>query len=199
MLSLHFLFQLVMFQCDLPRVISHRQKLSLLESMFYLLYVSPRTLFNWISRDVWTWLWQASSGVTSSYDVLLDLLDRIGNFLKRLDIYTDIPPTQMMTDIIVKIMAELLSVLGLATKLIKQGRLCKCTGAYSPLVAQCVTAMFTKKLLGENDVEAVLQRLDRLTQEEAWMTAAQTLGVVHRLETNMRVAIEGVWCPFCCR
>jgi len=41
----------------------------------------------------------------------------------------------MMTDIIVKIMAELLLVLGLATKLIKQGRVCKCTGAYSPLVA----------------------------------------------------------------
>jgi len=73
---------------------------------------------------------QAASGVSSSYDALLDLFDRIGNFLKRLDMYTSIPPTQMMTDIIVKIMAELLTVLGLATKLIEQGRLCKCAGAY---------------------------------------------------------------------
>ena len=73
---------------------------------------------------------QAASGVSSSYDALLDLFDRIGNFLKRLDIYTSIPPTQTMTDIIVKIMAELLTVLGLATKLIEQGRLCKCAGAY---------------------------------------------------------------------
>ena len=103
--------------------------------MLYSLYVLPRTFFNWIPRDVWTWLWQAANGVSSSYDTLLDLFDRIGNFLKRLDIYTGIPPTRMMTDIIVKIMAELLLVLGLATKLIKQGRVCKCTGAYSPLVA----------------------------------------------------------------
>jgi len=117
----------------------------------------------------------------------------MGNFLKRLDIYTGIPPTQMMTDIIVKIMAELLSVLGLATMLIKQGRRCKCTGAYSPLVAQCVIAMFAKKLLGKNDVEAVLQRLDQLTQDETRMATAQILGVDHR------IAMEGAWCLFCCR
>jgi len=98
-----------------------------------------------------------------------------------------------MTDLIVKIMAELLSVLSLTTKLIKQGRLCKCTSAYSSVVAQCVIAMFAKKLLGKNDVEAVLQRLDQLTQEETRMATAQILGVVHRL------AMEGAWYLFCCR
>jgi len=50
---------------------------------------------------------------------------------------------------------------------------------------------FAKKLLGESEVEAVLQRLDRLTQEEARMTVAQTLGVVHGLVNNMRVVMEG--------
>jgi hypothetical protein len=48
-----------------------------------------------------------------------------------------------------------------------------------------------KKLLGENDVEVVLQRLDRLTQDEARTTAAETLGVVYGLVKNMRMAIEG--------
>jgi hypothetical protein len=50
----------------------------------------------------------------------------LGNFLKRLEVYTTIPPTPIMTDIIVKIMTELLSVLALATKQIKQGRFSKC-------------------------------------------------------------------------
>ena len=50
---------------------------------------------------------------------------------------------------------------------------------------------FGKKLLGENDVEAVLQRLDRLTQEEARTTAAQTLEVVYGLMKNMKVVMEG--------
>ena len=73
---------------------------------------------------------QAASGVTSSYDALLDLFDCLGNFLKRLEIYTTIPPTQIMIDIIVKIIVELLSVLALATKQIKQGRFSKCDATY---------------------------------------------------------------------
>jgi len=51
--------------------------------------------------------------------------------------------------------------------------------------------MFVKKLLGEREVEAVLQRLDRLTQDEAQRTIAQTLSVVHGLVNNMRVVMEG--------
>jgi len=92
---------------------------------------------------------------------LLDLFECLGSFLKRLEIYLTIPPSTMMTDIIVKITVELPSVLALATKQIKQGRFKK----------------FAKKLLGKNEVEAVPRKLDRLTQDEARMTVAQTLGV----------------------
>ena len=48
-----------------------------------------------------------------------------------------------------------------------------------------------KKILGENDVESVLQRLDRLTLDEARITAMQTLDVVHGLVQNMRVVMNG--------
>jgi hypothetical protein len=41
------------------------------------------------------------------------------------------------------------------------------------------------------EVEAVLQRLDRLTQDEARITSAQTLDVVHGLVQNMRVVMDG--------
>jgi hypothetical protein len=139
-------------------------------------------------------VYQAASGVTSSYDALLDLFECIGNFLKRLEIYTTIPPTSLMTDIIIKIMVELLSVLALATKQIKQGRFSTCAVIYTPHMAQCSTEKFTKKLLGESEIEVVLQRLDRLTQDEARMTVAQTLGVVHGLVGNIRVVLEGAEC-----
>ncbi|KAN0118460.1 hypothetical protein V8E52_005190 [Russula decolorans] len=79
-------------------------------------------------------LLSAASGVTSSYDALLDLFECLGNFLKRLEVYTTIPPTQMMMDLIIKIMVELLSVLALATKQIKQGRLSKCAVRYTLLM-----------------------------------------------------------------
>jgi hypothetical protein len=48
-----------------------------------------------------------------------------------------------------------------------------------------------KKGFGEKDVEAILQRLDRLTQDEARTNAAQTLEVVHGLVQNMRIIIDG--------
>lgn len=47
------------------------------------------------------------------------------NFLHRLKIYIEVPSTPALTGIIVKIMVELLSVLALATKQIKQGRFSK--------------------------------------------------------------------------
>jgi hypothetical protein len=46
------------------------------------------------------------------------------------------------------------------------------------------------KLFGENDANAVLQRLDRQTQDEARTAAAQTLEVVYCLFQNMRVVID---------
>jgi hypothetical protein len=58
-------------------------------------------------------------------------------------------------------------------------------------VTQCAVEKFTKKLLGESEIETVLQRLDRLTQDEAKMTVAQTLGVVHGLMGNIKVVMEG--------
>ena len=54
---------------------------------------------------------------------------------------------------------------------------------------------FVKKLLGDNEIEAVLQRLDRLTQDEARTTSAQTLEVVYGLVKNMRVVMDGEQSP----
>ena len=96
-----------------------------------------------------------------------------------------------MADITIKITVESLSVLALATKQIKQGRFSKCAVIYTLHVAQCTLENFAKKLLGDSEIESVLQRLDRLTQDEARMTAAQTLSVVHGLVGNMKVVMEG--------
>jgi hypothetical protein len=54
--------------------------------------------------------------------VLVNLFESITIFLHRLDIYIKIPPTAAMTEIVVKIMVELLFTLALADKQMKQGR-----------------------------------------------------------------------------
>ena len=61
----------------------------------------------------------------------------------------------------------------------------------TPSVAECSTEKFAKKLSGEGEIEAVLQRLDRLTQEEARITVAQTLSVVHGLVGSVKEVMEG--------
>jgi hypothetical protein len=50
---------------------------------------------------------------------------------------------------------------------------------------------FVKKVLGENDIEDVLKRLDRLTVDEARATGAQTLEVVHGLVQHRKVVMDG--------
>ncbi|KAF8274624.1 hypothetical protein EI94DRAFT_471754 [Lactarius quietus] len=120
-------------------------------------------------------LFTAADGVTASYDALLELFECIGNFLKRLNIYSEIPLDPLMTDIVAKIMVELISILTIAKKQISRGRL----------------KQFAKKLLGNSEIETILKRLDRLTKEEAHMTVAQTLAIVHGLLDNIKVVMDG--------
>ncbi len=81
----------------------------------------------------------------ASYGALVDLLESIEHFLRRLDIYTQIPHTPTLDEMVVK----------------------------------------------KKDVEAVLQRLDRLTQDEARTTAAEILKIVYGLFCNMNVVMDG--------
>jgi hypothetical protein len=46
---------------------------------------------------------------------------------------------------------------------------------------------FLKKLLGRNDVEDALKRLDQLTQEEAKMATAEVLKITRGMDSNMKV------------
>ena len=59
------------------------------------------------------------------------------------------------------------------------------------MAAQHVIEKFARKLLREREIEAVLQRLDRLTHEESRMTVAQTMEVVHGLMNNVKVVMNG--------
>jgi hypothetical protein len=61
-------------------------------------------------------------------------------------------------------------------------------------VAKFAAEKFAKKLLGEHEIEVVLQRLDRLTEDEARITVVSTLGVVHGLVGNVKKIMEGEKC-----
>ncbi|KAH8982520.1 hypothetical protein EDB92DRAFT_1640898 [Lactarius akahatsu] len=92
----------------------------------------------------------AAKSTVASRDMLVELFDGIESFFRRLKTYTEIPPTQAVMDVLVKIMAEVLSILATATKGVREKR----------------TKTILKKLAGMNDIEDALQRLRKLEQGE---------------------------------
>jgi hypothetical protein len=65
---------------------------------------------------------QTTKGVISSCGALVDLLEAIEHFVNRLNIYTQIPPTPAVDEMVVKILVELLSILALVTEELNQRR-----------------------------------------------------------------------------
>ena len=65
---------------------------------------------------------QAAKDASDSRDKLIDIFNRVEYFFRRLEIYTSITPTTAMTGIVIKIMAEVLTILAIATKEVKRGR-----------------------------------------------------------------------------
>jgi hypothetical protein len=51
---------------------------------------------------------------------------------------------------------------------------------------------FLKKLLGRNDVEDALKRLDKLTQEEAKMATAEVLKITRGMDSNVKAMDSNV-------
>ena len=66
---------------------------------------------------------QAAKDVRASHDTLLDIFERIEMFFRRLEVYTEVEPTEEMMDMMVQITVEVLSIVGIATKELKQGRM----------------------------------------------------------------------------
>ena len=105
---------------------------------------------------------------------LLNFLTASNIFFCRLEIYTGITPTTAMMDMIIEIMTEVLTILAIATKEVKRGRL-------SELISRRYTFLtvklekYIRKLAGNTDIEDSLVRLDKLTQEEARMASAELL------------------------
>ncbi|KAH8986442.1 hypothetical protein EDB92DRAFT_2105273 [Lactarius akahatsu] len=101
----------------------------------------------------------AAKDTAASRDVLIELFDKIESFFVRIQTYIEVPPTAEMINVMGKIMAEVLSILAIMTKEMKQGR----------------TKTFFKRLAGRTDVEDALRRLDRLEQGELRTVSAQVL------------------------
>lgn len=66
---------------------------------------------------------QTAKDIQKSQETLVDIFERIEGFFQRIEIYTEVVPTTKMMDTIIQIMVEVLTIVGIATKEIKQSRI----------------------------------------------------------------------------
>ena len=94
-----------------------------------------------------------------------------------------------------KVMAEVLSILALATKEMRQKQISEhilYVDVFSYSYPE--TEKFMKRLVGRTDVEDALRRLDRLTQEEMRTTVAKNLEVAHSIRySTSRSALRSTY------
>ena len=66
---------------------------------------------------------QGAKDAVANHGVLVKLFGRIESFFEHLKIYTKFPPSPALTDELAKVMAEVLTIFGIATKGMKEGRI----------------------------------------------------------------------------
>ncbi|KAI0290184.1 hypothetical protein B0F90DRAFT_1825391 [Multifurca ochricompacta] len=114
-----------------------------------------------------------ASQVSTNYDMLIDLSDLSKPFSN------------------VSILLQLLSTLGLATQQVNQGGWVGPSHRRFTALAQIHAERVGEMLLGENDVEAVLQRLGNTSQNESRTAAGQALEIIYGLVQNMKALMNG--------
>jgi len=135
---------------------------------------------------------QAAKDVSTSQDNLVELFNRIGYFFRRLEIYTGVPPTTAMTDIIVEIMVKIITILGIATKEIQRGRLSELIPRRFTFFTDTYSEKYLRKLMGNVEIEDALQELDKLTLEEARIASAELLKITHGVDDRVKGVDERV-------
>jgi hypothetical protein len=101
-----------------------------------------------------------------------------------------VPPTPAMTDMMVKIIVEMLDILGTATKEMKQSRASKLVLFLLSLGSHMCLEKFLKKIAGITKLEDGLKKLDKMTNEEARMANAEALRLCQTIYKKVEVVID---------
>ena len=120
----------------------------------------------------------------ADHNTLIHLFERIHFFLQRLNRYTTILLTNELTELLGKIMAQILSVLALSTKAMTEKRMSESALSLFSF-ADYGLEKILKRFTGMTDIEDAFQRLDSLTQEESLMVVARSLEVAHHVDSNV--------------
>jgi len=97
-----------------------------------------------------------------------------------------------MTNMIVDIMVEVLTILAVATKETKRGRFSESMSRIFPFLPDGCSEKYFMKLMGNSDIDDSLDKLDKLTQEETRMASAELLKMTHSVDGKVMGVDDGV-------
>ena len=88
----------------------------------------------------------------ASHDALVELFEHIESFLKRLGVYTQVSFTTEMAEVFVKIVAEVLTVISIATKEVKRKRASEFPRDVHPSIRQSLLSSYSVRNLFQETV-----------------------------------------------
>jgi hypothetical protein len=94
--------------------------------------------------------------------------------------------TRGFTELPGKIMAQILSILALSTKVITERRMSELVHDLCSSLADYCSEKFLKRLMGRTNIHDALLRLDSLTKEESLMAVAKNLEVTYHVDGNVK-------------
>ena len=95
-----------------------------------------------------------------------------------------------MMDTNIEIMVAILSILGITTKGITQGRMSEQSSMRMPPLIELCLEKYAKKLIGRTDLEDALNRLDKLTDEQAQRATAEVQRAADAIDESRETAEE---------
>lgn len=97
---------------------------------------------------------QAIKDIRESQNVLVDLFGPMKFFFKRLEVYIEVRPTTTVTDIVVRVAVEVLSILRIVTKEIRQERI----STSSPVGISTIINLMQRIFFSRNWAEGGMSR-----------------------------------------
>ena len=94
--------------------------------------------------------------------------------------------TNESTELLGKIMAQLLRILALSTKAMMDKRISELIRSLWFSLADCGSEQIMKKLVGRKDVEEAVSQLDMLTKEESLMVVVRNLEITQDVDGNVK-------------
>jgi hypothetical protein len=104
-----------------------------------------------------------------------------------------------MKELVVQIMVQVLEVLAVATKWIKQRPASELVVVNTSIwwSTESQSEKFVKRLVGRTDIEDAMKKLDKLTQEEALMASVGSLELLRGVDDKMDTVIDGAKVSAC--